>query len=259
MYSGLVPEVFWDDARQPSIRVPLWSLFGALDRTAIDYRSLAMQINRYCYMSYLPMPFSTRARFVLASDGDKEYSRNVAYGIDYEKDAAFATEKSRLHAAWNRSNPTRNSMHQLLNVTGRGQYIGNFLQVNTKYKGWWGEGNTMFHVDGKALTHTPGTEDEYGSCWGFGRTYSYEYSGYIQMDDGKNRMYRWYLATPVRFQRSLKVDIQDQRYENNKQIPSHDDYTSVAFWYKTGAHAAPKLLPYAERVAPSRGAKYVSI
>ncbi len=256
MYPGLVLEVFWDDAAAPSIRVPLWAFFGAFDRKTIEYQSLPMQINHYCYASYLPLPFSRRARLVLANDGDELYSRSVAYGLDYERDAAFANEKSRLHVAWRRSNPTRGGMHQLLETTGKGQYIGNFLQVNTKYEGWWGEGDTIFHVDGKALTHTPGTEDEYGSCWGFEHTYSYVYSGYIQMDEGKNRMYRWYIANPIRFQKSLEVEIQNQRAEGGAQVPSRDDYTSVAFWYQEGAHPAPALSPYAERVAPSRGAQY---
>jgi hypothetical protein len=201
------------------------------------------------------MPFSKRARFVLANDGDEEYSRLVAYGIDYEKDAAFAAEKSRLHATWSRSNPTRDGMHQLLEVSGKGHYVGNFLQVNTEYEGWWGEGDTIFQVDGKSLTHTPGTEDEYGSTWAFGHTYSYVYSGYIQMDEGKNRMYRWYMANPIRFQKSLKVEIQNQRFEQG-QVPSHDDFTSVAFWYQEGAYPVPVLLPYPERVAPSRGGGY---
>ena len=91
-----------------------------------------MQINHYNFMCYLPMPFSRHARLVLANDGDEEYIRPVAYGVDYEIDAAFATEKSRLHAACNRSNPTRDGMHRLLETTGKGQYIGNFLQVDTK-------------------------------------------------------------------------------------------------------------------------------
>jgi hypothetical protein len=146
-------------------------------------------------------------------------------------------------------------MHRLLEIIGRGQYIGNFLQVDTKYQGWWGEGDTIFHVDGKALTHTPGTEDEYGACWGFGHTFSHIYSGYIQMEGTKNRMYRWYLANPVRFQKSLVVDLQNQRYEGG-QVPSHDDYTSVAFWYQEGAHPAPPLPAYAERIAPNRSGDY---
>jgi hypothetical protein len=146
----------------------------------------------------------------------------------------------------------------MLDIGGRGQYIGNFLQVDTTFEGWWGEGDTIFTVDGKTLTHTPGTEDEYGSCWGFEHTYAYAYSGYIKMSEGKNQMYRWYVANPIRFQKSLKVDIQNQRWENG-EVPSHDDYTSVVFWYQEGAHAAPSLLPYAERVAPSRGCAYPRI
>jgi len=255
MYPGLVLKVYWDDAPQPSIQIPLWNFFGAFDRKTIDYQSLPMQINHYCYMSYLPMPFSQRARLVLANDGNEQYSRSVAWGIDYEKDPSLATEQSRLHAAWNRSNPTQNGIHRILEVQGKGQYVGNFLQVNTRYEGWWGEGDTIFQADGKTLTHTPGTEDEYGSTWGFEHTYSYVYSGYIQMDEGKNRMYRWYLANPVRFQNSLIVDIQNQRY-NGQQTSSQDDYTSVAFWYQEGAHPAPPLQPYAERAAESKGATY---
>lgn len=76
------------------------------------------------------------------------------------------------------------------------------------------------------------------------------------MDQGKNRMCRWYIANPVRFQRSLKVEIQNQRAEGGAQVPSRDDHTSVAFWYQEGAYPARALPPYAERVAPSRGADY---
>jgi len=256
LYAGLVLKVYWDDAAEPSIRVPLWAFFGAFGHKPIEYQSLPMQINHYNFMCYLPMPFSRHARLVIENDGAVEYNRSVAYGVDYESDPAFAAEKSRLHAAWNRSNLTKEGMHRLLEVTGKGQYIGNFLQVDTKYPGWWGEGDTIFTVDGQTMTHTPGTEDEYGSCWEFGHLYSYIYSGYIQMDEGRNRMYRWYLANPVRFQKSLAVDIQNQRVAGGQQVPSHDDYTSVAFWYQEGAHPAPPLAPYAERIAPNRSAEY---
>jgi hypothetical protein len=255
-YAGLVLKVYWDGATEPSIRVPLWDFFGAFGHQPIDYQSLPMQLNHYNFMCYLPMPFSSRARLVLSNDGDEEYSRSVAYGVDYDRDSSYVNETSRLHAAWNRSNPTRDAMHTLLDVTGRGQYIGNFLEVETKYSGWWGEGDTIFDVDGEKLTHTPGTEDEYGSCWGFDHAYQYLYSGYIQMEGGLNRMYRWYLTNPVRFQKSLKVEIQNQRYDTGGQTPSHDDYTSVAFWYQEGAHAAPALAPYQERSAPSRAGDY---
>ncbi len=45
-----------------------------------------------------------------------------------------------------------------------GHYIGNFLQVTTKSKKWWGEGDTDFIIDGDTIKNTPGTEDEFGAC-----------------------------------------------------------------------------------------------
>ena len=166
-FPGLVLKVLWDDEAEPSIDAPLSDSFGAIGGKTIDYQSVPMQINHACFMCYLPMPFSQRARFVLANDGNKPYSQSMAYGIDYEQGDQFAQEKSRLHGVLRCSNPTQNGMHTLLEVQGRGHYVGNFLQVHSRFAGWWGEGDTLFHVDAKAMTHTPGTEDEYGSCWGF--------------------------------------------------------------------------------------------
>ncbi len=254
-YPGLVLKVFWDDEAEPSIQVPLADFFGAMGGKTIDYQSAALQINHACYMCYLPMPFSQRARFLLVNDGDRDYSQSVAYGIDYEQDPRYATEKSRLHAVWRRSNPVEGGLHTLLEARGRGHFVGNMLQVFTKWNGWWGEGDTIFHLDGEKITHTPGTEDEYGSCWGFEHTYSYLYSGYLQNDKGSNRMYRWYLTNPVRFQKTLKVEIQNQRYQNG-QIPSRDDYSSVAFWYQEEPHQTAALQPFAERTGASRAAEY---
>jgi hypothetical protein len=148
-------------------------------------------------------------------------------------------------------------MHTILEVHGRGHYVGNFLQVFSRFDGWWGEGDTIFHVDGKAMTHTPGTEDEYGSCWANRdwRTYAANNYGHLLNENGVNRMYRWYLANPVRFQRSLKVEIQNQRGDKG-QVPSQDDYTSIGFWYQEEPHQAATLPPFAERTAPSQAAQY---
>ncbi len=254
-YPGLVLKVFWDDEAQPSILAPLGDFFGAINGKTLDYQSAPMQIKHLCYMCYLPMPFSKRARFVLANDGDRDYAQSMAYGIDYELGGEFAGEGSRLHCLWRRSNPTKDGLHTILEARGKGHYIGNFLQVHSNYPGWWGEGDTIFHLDGQDITHSPGTEDEYGSCWGFGGLFAYPSCGYIQKQTGDNRMYRWYLANPVRFARSLKVEIQNQRMENG-QVPSRDDYISVAFWYQMDPHQEFSLQPFAERTAPSRAAEY---
>jgi hypothetical protein len=244
--------VFWDDETEPSVQTPLSDFFGAMGGNTIDYQSAFMQINHGCYTCYLPMPFSRRARFVLANDGGRNYAQSMAYGVDYEQGPAFAQEKSRLHSAWHRSNPVKNGLHVILETQGRGHYVGNFLQVHTQFSGWWGEGDTLFQLDGQPMTHTPGTEDEYGSCWGFGHTYSYLYSGCLQMEKGDTRMYRWYAPDPVRFQQSLKVQIQNQHNNGAPTTSDADDYTSVAFWYQEEPHQSFTLPSFHERTAPTR-------
>ena len=109
--------------------------------------------------------------------------------------------------------------------------MGNFLRTYTTYQGWWGEGDTIFRRDGKSITHSPGTEDEYGSTWGFGeKTFAFGACGHIENVEGRNLMYRWTSPTPFDFAESLHVEIQNQRYDKG-QVPSDDDYISVAYWY----------------------------
>ncbi|MGO8698082.1 MAG: DUF2961 domain-containing protein [Limisphaerales bacterium] len=58
------------------------------------------------------------------------------------------------------------------------------------------------------------------------------YMCYLQMEKGDNRMYRWYLLNPVRFQQSLKVELQNQHNNGTPTTNDADDYASVAFWYQ---------------------------
>ena len=253
-YPGLILKVFWDDEPEPSIQVPLADFFGAIAGRTVDYPSALLQINHACFMSYMPMPFSKRARFVLANDGERDYSHKVAYGIDSEESPAYATEKSRLHAEWRRSNPVTNGLHTIMEAQGRGQYVGSILQVASKNHGvWFGEGDTLFHLDGKSFGHTPGTEDEYGSCWEDPRwrTFASTYCGHVLNENGVNRMYRWYVANPVRFQRSLKVEIQNQHDNGTPTTSDADDYISVAFWYQEGPHKVASLPSFKERTTGS--------
>ena len=251
-YPGLVLKVFWDDEAAPSIQVPLADFFGAIGGRTVDYHSALMQVNHACFMCYLPMPFSKSARFVLANDGDQDYSRKVAYGVDFERSPLFARERSRLHCQWRRSNPVTNGLHTILQARGRGQYVGSILQVVSKTPAvWFGEGDTLFQLDGESFGHTPGTEDEYGSCWEDPnwRIFSSPYCGHPLNEKGVNRMYRWYVANPVRFQKTLKVEIQNQHDNGTPTSSDADDYTSVAFWYQEEPHQPFELLNCGARVA----------
>ena len=222
----------------------------------IDYQSVA-HADRASLLHVLPADAVLAAGPVRLGQRRRQ-GVSAEHGLGHRLRAGrqFAREKSRLRCAWRRSNPTKDGLHPILDVRGRGHYVGNFLQVHTKFDGWWGEGDTIFHRDGKKITHTPGTEDEYGACWGFGNTYSYLYSGYLQNDKGNNRMYRWYLPNPVRFRESLKVEIQNQHDNGTPTTTDADDYTSIAYWYQeeppSGSFPATAMRNASPRARPAR-------
>ena len=253
-YPGLVLKIHWDESKDPSIEIPLADFFGAIGGKATVYESSFMQVNQACFMCYLPMPFSKRARFVLHNDGDRDYRQKVAYGIDSEQDPAFAQEKSRLHASWRRGNPVKGGRHLLMEAEGRGHYVGGFLQaVSRQHHIWFGEGDTIFTIDGRNFVHSPGTEDEYGSCWASPAwpIYNTSVCGHVLNDNGVNRMYRWYLANPARFQKGIKVEIQNEHLNGTPTSEDADDYTSVAFWYQEDNRKATPLPSFEERQLPS--------
>ncbi len=51
----------------------------------------------------------------------------------------------------------------------------------------------------------------------------------------KFAMYRWHLPDPVRFERDLRVTIQDLGWRQGGKyyLPRQDDLASVAYWYQT--------------------------
>jgi hypothetical protein len=70
-------------------------------------------------------------------------------------------------------------------------------------------------------------------------------------------MFRWYLANPVRFQESLKVEIQSIFTPGNDPFRAGaDDFTSVAFWYQEEPHQSFGLQSFAGRTAPSKASNY---
>ncbi|MDO5552550.1 MAG: DUF2961 domain-containing protein [Planctomycetia bacterium] len=260
-YSGLVLRVYWDGASEPSINVPITDFFGCFNSRTVDFQSLPMRVHERCYMCHLPMPFAKHARFVLYNDGDLDYVQNVAYNIDFELGEKYASEPSRLHARYNRENTVQNGLYTFLEIPdGQGHFVGQILQINAKTPSfWYGEGDMIFTVDGEEMHHSGGTEDEYGSVWtaSYWSVYDGLYCGHYldEKEDGKvlNRMYRWYLTNPVRFQKSFKAQIQNHGlkplpWEGSPHMISSDDYTSVVFWYQNGANPV-ELMPYAQRTA----------
>jgi len=276
----MVLRAYWDGEETPSIEVPFGDFFGQGHGCVRFFRSLMITVNEGAelvggkastltvgFNSYFPMPFSNGARFTLTNEGDYDVA-SVWYHIDYEQLPRVEAGVGRFHAQWRRENPTvafgeiKNVPHNdlcnldgqenyvILEAQGHGNFVGYFLNVDNFFETWYGEGDDMIFIDGEKWPpslHGTGTEE----CFGGGACPNIEYGGpytgfhlvgnknYL----GKTSMYRFHVADPVRFMKSIKVTI-EHGHANNFA----NDYSSTAFWYQSEPHGTfPVLLPRDER------------
>ena len=187
---------------------------------------------------------------------------NLYYQVNYTL-TEVGDDEAYLHAQYRRSEPAKNSIHTILDgVKGKGQYVGTIMGIGVRNAGWWGEGEIKFFMDGdkdfSTITGT-GTEDYFLGSYNFEnkttrqyQEYSTAYSGLHQVikPDGlyqsqqRFTMYRWHIMDPVRFEKDLKVTIQDLGWRHGgRYLPQRSDIITVAFWYQREPHAPFPALP----------------
>ncbi|MFC1736125.1 glycoside hydrolase family 172 protein [Candidatus Hydrogenedentota bacterium] len=267
--------MFWDGEETPSVDVPFGDFFATGNCVVRHFTSLMITVNPGMnpagtdgYNIYFPMPFSDGARIEIVNDGIFPVS-NVWFHIDYELRESIDPELGRFHAQWRRTKPDEMLMgpedklnltgaenYRILEAEGRGHYMGCALFVDNLEHKWWGEGDDMIFIDGESWPpsiHGTGTEEIFGG----GACPAYEYAGpytgfhLISNDDyfGKTSMYRWCVADPVRFSRSISVSI-EHGHANDRP----NDYSSVAYWYQAEPHAeSPVMRPAEERIPIGMG------
>ncbi|HSW46020.1 MAG TPA: glycoside hydrolase family 172 protein [Phycisphaerae bacterium] len=263
---SLVLRMYWDGQEEPAVESPLGDFFavGHGLRRYVDSPPVAVTSEGRAYNCYWPMPFAKRARITLTNDSKQHRVRSVYFYVDYEKVTALPPDTAHFHAQYRQEFPTKLGRNYLiLDTEGRGHYVGTVLSVYTRTAGWFGEGDDFFFIDGEAepSLRGTGTEDYFCDAWGF-REFSRPYYGVVVQDGyelgDRVSVYRWHIPDPVRFGKSLKVEIEhkgEMNDETGKKISGFheraDLFSSVAFWYQTGrARRFATLPPVEERVVP---------
>ena len=251
---------YWDNEKEPSIEVPVGDFFGMGWGEYAPLNSLAVTVNPgSAFNSYWVMPFRKKCRITMENISSERM--NLFFQIDYTltpvpDDAAY------LHAQFRRSNPTKGSLYTLVdNIKGKGHYVGTYMAWGVNNNGWWGEGEIKFYMDGDKQFPTingTGTEDYFCGSYNFENKktrqyepYSTAYAGLHQVirPDGlynaqqRFGMYRWHLVDPIRFDKDLRITIQDLGWRSeNRYLPQQSDISSVVYWYQSEPHAPfPKL------------------
>jgi len=258
---------YWDGEREPSIEVPVGDFYCMGLGEYAPVRSLPVVVNPgSAFNCYWKMPFRKHCRVTL-SNIDPAKSMRLYYQIDYVL-TSVPSDEAYLHAQFRRINPNLTSVFILLDhVKGRGQYVGTYIAWGPKNNGWWGEGEIKFYLDGDTRFPTingTGTEDYFCGSYNFENqaTHRYEpftslYSGLIQAisPDGVYRsqsyfgLYRWHISDPLRFEKDLRVTIQDLGWRTGGHyLKQRSDIASVAFWYQQEPHASFPSLPSREEL-----------
>lgn len=252
--------IYWDDEKEPSVEVPVGDFFASAYNIYAQLSSLAVCVNPgSAFNCYWKMPFRKSARITLENLDDKDMV--LYYQINYVQ-TKVPDDEGYFHAEFRRSNPTVRSLHTLVEIEGKGQYVGTYLAWRVHDNCWWGEGEMKFYIDGDKDYPTicgTGTEDYFGGSYNFEnpKTHRYQefttpYSGMHQviLPDGLYNavtsfgLYRWHITDPIRFEKNLKVTIQDLGWRSDGRYNNQQsDISSTVFWYQKEPHKKFPPLP----------------
>lgn len=256
----LILRMYWDGEEAPSVEVPLGDFFcnGWCERSNVNSNVICVN-PAGGFNSYFQMPFRKSAKIMVENIAEEDAV--VYYQVDYVL-TEVPDDMGYFHAQWRRSNPVKyKDVHTIVDgIQGKGQYVGLYMAVQVNNNGWWGEGEIKFYMDGDTDFPTicgTGTEDYFGGAWNFefpqGQygVFSGPYTGLHQVlkPDGLYRantrfgMYRFHLMDPIRFEKELKVTIQDLGWRSGgRYLPQQSDIATTVYWYQAEPHHAfPKL------------------
>ena len=252
--------IYWDDEKEPSVECPVGDFFGMGWGEYAHLNSLAVCVNPgSAFNSYWQMPFRKKCKITMENLADAPM--RLYYQIDYSltevpEDAAY------FHAQFRRTNPVPyKDVYTIVDgIKGKGHYVGTCMAWQVNNNRWWGEGEIKFFMDGDKQFPTicgTGTEDYFCGSYNFDRggkyiEFSTPYAGLHQVirPDGTYRanqrfgMYRWHITDPIRFEKDLKVTIQDLGWRADRRyLAQRSDISSVAFWYQQEPHRTFPELP----------------
>ncbi|MFT4093515.1 MAG: DUF2961 domain-containing protein [Niabella sp.] len=257
--NDIILRMYWDGNTYPSVEAPIGPFFGQgwEEQYIFSSQPLAAGPDKgSALVSYFAMPFAKGAKIEIENQTGVEL-RAFYFYIDYVETKAPPPDLGRFHAWYNHSltkpvpepqdaalkgkNTTGVDNYVFADIQGKGQFVGVNYYVQNPSSNWYGEGDDMFFIDGEekpSLLGT-GTEDFFNTSWCPKEVYMHPYYGYARVSNefgwlGRAHAYRFFIADPVYFDKSLKATI-EHGTANNLTL----DMATVAYWYQDKAAKLP--------------------
>ena len=285
-YRECLLRITWDDARRPSVLVPLGDFFGLGHGIVNSYQSFLFsastrnnnQFNKGCALNcYAPMYFGERAVVELVNESKESHGQY--FYVDYEELPGGVPEGAGyFHAEFRRENPFGGWGHEIrvntpeaniankgklawennyviLDTKGRGHYIGCNLSVTNFQGTWWGEGDDMIWVDGYRWPpelHGTGSEDYLNQAWGmqdnaFMRNGSSVYEGHTGPAMARGGGYQTSYVHHIENPVRFQKEIK-VTIEHGHGNHLRNEMSSVAYWYADKPTRAAGVPPVSKRM-----------
>lgn len=265
--------VYYDGNATPSVDAPLGDFFAVGHGVEKPVESLLIRngSSGRSRNSYWPMPFRKRCRITVTNEGHRR-SSNLYYHVDWRKLPYLPPRTVYFHAWYRQELPAvAGRRYSILDVQGRGHYVGTVFSIVQNQPGWFGEGDEFFYVDGqtKPSIEGTGTEDYFNDAWSL-RVASGLYTG-VPIAEGTgeaSRMsaYRWHTPDPIPFRKSLRFEIEHAGWTYNADGTVRsgfeeraDLFSSVAFWYQDGIATGLTPPPYGSARLPHGNARQIEV
>ena len=271
MRNDLIFRIYWDGNSYPSVESPLAAFFGNGWDEYYEYTSLPLAVGPQRgtgLTSYFQMPFAKGARLEIENQSNETIERLYFY-VDYVEMKKLPADLGRFHAWYNHeltdalpegetewglvgaqtNNVDGAGNYLFADIKGEGHFVGINYYVHSPTPMWYGEGDDMFFIDGeeKASLLGTGTEDFFNTSWCPNSIFAHPYYGYARVNNdngwlGRTHVYRFFIADPIYFEKSLKGTI-EHGHNNNLTL----DISSVAYWYQSTAGMLPAAPTKADR------------
>ncbi len=244
--SALVLRIYWDGSEIPSVETPLGDFFAVGNGMRATVNSLPVKVSSYgrALNCYWQMPFKKNAKITITNESVEE-TAGCFFMIDWVKLPDLPDNILYFHARYHQEKPPEfGKPYIVFQGKGNGQYVGTVFSSHNGAGFWFGEGDDYFYVDGETIPSISGTgtEDYFNDAWNM-RVHSSLYTGCTVFEprgiDARITAYRWHIADPVMFTRSIRFEIErigflmDENGINVTQSGSRpDNWSSVSFWYQ---------------------------
>jgi hypothetical protein len=257
-HQELMLRMFWDGNPRPAVEAPLGDFFANCFGERREVISLPVIVeDADSYNCFWRMPFRKSARIEVENQSDKPLSL-LYFNIDWIKLDDMPKDTPYFYAQYRQEYPVVNGRDYLvLETAGEGHYVGTVMAVRMRSPAWFGEGDEKIYINGESKPSIwgTGTEDYFLSAWGL-KTTGTPYFGVPFFDfrgiGGHTSAYRWHVADPLPFEKSIKVTFEHMGWMPQDENPEYkstswnereDDYASVAFWYQTGVPTFAERAP----------------